>query len=261
MATAAIALLAGGDLLTAARLGGSMVALQASIGSLNDVVDAPSDAGRKAGKPIPAGVVTPGTGRAMVAIAAGLGLLLALPSGPGLVALACVGLAIGYGYDLLAKGTSWSWLPFAVGIPLLPVFGWFGATGRLPAPFAILLPVAVMAGAALAIANARADLERDMAAGLDSVAVRLGQARAWTVQAALLGFVVLIALASVWLAQAPWPAMGAAIGAAAVIGVGIGWAYGRAASAARRERAWEIQAVGVALLAGAWMVGARVVTQ
>ena len=36
-----------------------MTALQVSIGTLNDLVDAPRDAGRKPGKPIPAGLVTP----------------------------------------------------------------------------------------------------------------------------------------------------------------------------------------------------------
>ena len=81
------------------------------------------------------------------------------------VALAVVVLAIGYGYDLAFKGTAWSWVPFAVGIPLLPVFGWLGAAGSLPSSFAVLLPVAVVAGTGLAIANARADLERDAAAG------------------------------------------------------------------------------------------------
>lgn len=257
MATVAIALLAGGEPLTAVRLGGCMVALQASIGALNDVVDAPADAGHKPGKPIPAGLVTPGRGRAVVVIGAGLGLALATPFGPGLVVLAVLILAVGYAYDLRAKGTAWSWVPFAIGIPLLPVFGWFGATGWLPAPFAILLPTAVAAGAALAIANARADLERDAAAGLESVALRLGPKRAWTVPTALLAIVVLVALGSLWLGEAPLVAVGPAIGAAVVIAAGIGWAHGPTASETRRERAWEIQAIGVALLAAAWLAGIR----
>ena len=45
--------MAGADPAVAARLGVSMTALQASIGALNDLVDAPSDRGRKPGKPIP----------------------------------------------------------------------------------------------------------------------------------------------------------------------------------------------------------------
>ena len=253
VATSAIALLAGGDPITAFRLGGSMIALQVSIGALNDVLDASADAGRKPAKPIPSGVVAPGTARAVVTIGAVVGLVLAAASGPGLLAIAVLGLAIGYGYDRWAKGSAWSWLPFAVGIPLLPVFAWFGATGRLPGEFGVLLPAAVVAGAALAIANARADLERDAAAGQGSVAARLGSDRAWWLSAALLAAVVVVALVSLLSrGVAPLPLVGA-IAAAAVIAIGVGWAHSSSTSAARRERAWEIQAIGVALLAAAWL--------
>jgi 4-hydroxybenzoate polyprenyltransferase len=170
-----------------------------------------------------------------------------------LLAIAALGLAIGYGYDRWAKGSAWSWLPFAVGIPLLPVFAWFGATGRLPGEFGVLLPAAVVAGAALAIANARADLERDAAAGQGSVAARLGSDRAWWLSAALLAAVVVVALVSLLLrGVAPLP-LGGATAAAAVIAIGVGWAHSSSTSAARRERAWEIQAIGVALLAAAWL--------
>ena len=113
-----------------------MTALQASIGTLNDLVDAPRDAGHKPGKPIPAGLVPGAAARVVVVATAGLGLALSAPSGGSTVALAALVLAIGYAYDLAFKGTAWSWLPFAVGIPLLPVFGWLGATGTLPASFA-----------------------------------------------------------------------------------------------------------------------------
>jgi 4-hydroxybenzoate polyprenyltransferase len=232
-----------------------MVALQVSIGALNDVLDAPADADRKPGKPIPAGLVTQGIGRAVVVVSAGLGLVLATPFGPGVVTLAGLGLAIGYAYDLLAKGTAWSWVPFALGTPLLPVFAWYGATGRIPASYAILLPVAVAAGTALAIANARVDLERDASAGLTSLAGRLGPQRAWIIHAALLTVVVIVALSTLWSSGVAAPVGALAIGSSLVIAGGIGWAPGRDESAARRERAWEIEAVGVALLAAAWLAG------
>ena len=48
-----------------------------------------------------------------------------------------------------------------------------------------LVPMAVLAGAALAIANARADLERDVAAGTVSVATRLGLEGSWRLHAGL----------------------------------------------------------------------------
>lgn len=248
-----MALVAGTDQLTAIRLGLAMVGLQMSIGALNDLVDAPTDAGRKPQKPIPNGLVPVGAARAITALAAGMGLLLTVPSGPMVVAIALVGLAVGYLYDLLAKGTTWSWLPFAIGIPLLPIFGWVGAAGRLPPAFALLVPAAVAAGTALAIANARADLERDSAAGLESVATRLGSARAWAVQATLMALVILVAAGSLWLRTASVPALVGAAVASIVIASGVIW--GRRGVPDRRQRAWEIQAVGLALLAAAWLAG------
>jgi 4-hydroxybenzoate polyprenyltransferase len=252
-ATTAIALVAGADPWVALRLGGSMVGLQVSIGALNDVLDAPSDGDRKPGKPIPAGLVSATTGRAVVILGATVGLLLGIPFGPGLVGLGGVVLAIGYAYDLRAKGTAWSWLPFALGIPLLPVYAWFGATGGLPASLAVLLPAGVAAGSALAIANALADVERDRAAGLRSVAQQLGAERAWAAQAVLLVAVVAVAVASAWLGGAAVAFVGLAVGAGTIIAIGLALGHGRGASPVRRERAWEIEATGVALLAVAWL--------
>ncbi len=258
---AVVAAIAGADLPTALRLGVAMTLLQASIGSLNDLLDAPRDAGRKPGKPIPAGLVSRRAARAVVVTAGVFGVALAVPSGPETTALAVVVLGIGYAYDLRFKGTAWSWVPFALGIPLLPVFGWLGATGGLVAQFAILVPTAVLAGAALAIANALADVDRDAAAGVDSVARRLGAARAWAIHAILLAVVVGAAFVTLALAGAgrqppvgQWPGpLVAAIGASLVIATGI--AIGRRGDAARRERAWELEAVGVGLLAAAWLAG------
>ena len=83
LVAAAAASAAGGDAVTAVRLGVSMVLLQASVGALNDLVDAPSDYGRKPGKPIPAGLVRPATARWISSLAGGTGVLLAVPSGLG----------------------------------------------------------------------------------------------------------------------------------------------------------------------------------
>ena len=242
---AAVAVLAGGDGLTALRLGISMTALQAAIGTVNDLIDAPADAGHKPGKPIPAGLVSPSAARALAIGAAAVGLVLAVPSGAALVGLALVVLGIGLVYDRWAKGTAWSWLPFAVGIPLLPVYGWFGAAGSLPASFAILLPAAVLAGAGLAIANARVDVERDAAAGRSSVAVRLGLERSWWVSLALLAAATAIILGlTAGLGPLVW--LGLVV---TVAGALRGW---RAAPLGR-EHGWRLQAIGVGLVAIGWI--------
>lgn len=251
--TVAVALVAGADAGVAIRLGLSMVALQASIGALNDVLDAEHDAGRKPGKPIPSGQVSRDVARGVVVVGAGLGIALAVASGPTLVALAGTILIIGYAYDLVFKGTSWSWVPFAVGVPLLPVFGWLGTTGSLPMAFALLLPTAVLAGAGLAVANARADEERDTAAGLTSIATRLGSEVAWRVHAVLLGLVVVVAFGSLVLAGVPAAALGVALAAGLVVMIGI--VLGRSGPPERRERAWELEATGIGLLAAVWLAG------
>ena len=250
-ATLAIALLAGGRPFDALRLGAAMVALQASIGTINDLVDVPRDTGRKPGKPIPAGLVGPTTAAALALIAAAVGLVLSLPSGlaTGVVAVAI--LAVGLLYDLWLRGTAWSWLPFALGIPLLPVFAWLGATGRVPELFLVLVPTAFISGAGLAIANALADVERDAEAGVRSVARHMGPAGAWTAHAMLQATVVAVAGASLLGAGAGIPLLLAAAGSTVVLLAGVYLV--RSASAASRERGWELEAVGTALLAAVWI--------
>ena len=199
--------MAGGDTSTAIRLGVSMTLIQFAIGALNDLVDAPVDRIGKPGKPIPAGLVAPVVARATVVVAAAGGLFLALLGGPGLLLIGVLALAIGVWYDLRAKGTTLSWLPFALGIPLLPVFGWYGAVGSLPAVFFVLIPAAANAGTSLAIANAIVDMERDDAAGIESIALALGARRASWLVVGLQGVVTFLA-----------------IGTAAVVGAPTGWA-------------------------------------
>jgi 4-hydroxybenzoate polyprenyltransferase len=257
LVVAAVALIADADAGTAVALGVSMTALQVSIGTLNDIVDAPRDLGAKPGKPIPAGLVSRDAAGVVAVVGGGAGLLLGWSAGPFGVAIVVLGvlvLTIGYAYDLRFKGTAWSWLPFAVGIPLLPVYGWVGATGGVPASFGVLIPAAVIAGAALAVANARADEARDRASGTVSVATRLGSPWSWRVDAALSSVVVAVAIATLFSGGAGPVTLAAALVAAVIVAVGL--VVGRSDDAGRRERAWELQAVGVAILAAAWLMGA-----
>ncbi len=144
-------------------------------------------------------------------------------------------------------------MPFALGIPLLPVYGWVGATGGVPSSFGVLIPAAVLAGAALAVANARADEGRDRAAGTASVATRLGDQWSWRVNAGLLAVVVAAAAVTLLAGEAGTGALAAATAATGIIVAGL--ALGRSDDPGRRERAWELEAVGVALLAAAWLAG------
>lgn len=228
-----------------------MVSLQAAIGALNDLVDAPRDAGLKPGKPIPAGLVSEGMARVVVLVGATLGIGLSLVSGPATTACALLVLVVGGLYDLRFKGTPWSWLPFAAGIPLLPVYAWLGAAGGLPAAFAILVPAAAIAGAALAIANALADVERDRAAETTSVATRLGSPRAWIVHSLLHAGVIGLAVAGLAWLGGGGPGLLGVVAGGALVAAGVALIAG--GSAGRRERGWELEAVGTGLLGASWL--------
>ena len=254
----AIAFLAGGGADQVVRVGLAMTALQLGIGTVNDIVDAPRDAGRKAGKPIPGGLVTP-AGARLIAIGCFLaGIVLAASVSSATGVLAPVIIAIGLAYDLLLKGTALSWLPFAIGIPILPLFGWIGIASSLPIAFLVLVPAAMAAGAGLAIGNTLVDVERDRDAGISSIALRLGPTRARRAAVALFGLIWLAAVGSTVAAGAGLVAV-AAVALAGSIPV-VAAILAASASTGRRERAWQAEALGLAALAAIWLatvLGAR----
>jgi 4-hydroxybenzoate polyprenyltransferase len=260
--TAAVALIAGATPDVAARLSLAMLAIQVGIGAANDVADAAQDAVVKPAKPIAAGRVAPIEARAVAAAGLAVGLLLAASISPGALALAAAGSATGLAYDVWLKGTPMAWLPFAVGIPLLLLFAWWGARQALPSALTLAASLAVPAGAALAIANALPDAERDARSGVKSVATILGPRRASRVVAglqALVGAAAVVsylALAGADGSSAPASVALAGVGlAASLVLVAIGVVLGAGDSVARRQRGWELQAVGLGVLAAAWTGG------
>ena len=251
--TAGLARLAGATADRAILLGVAMFCLQASIGTVNDLVDVSRDRDLKPGKPLPRGVVSIEAARLVAAIGLLAGLGLSLAAGPVTLAVAGLGVAIGYAYDLRLKASPWSWLSFALGLPLLPVYAWLGATGGIPPAFLVLVPTAVAGGAALALANELADDERDRAAGIRTTVGLLGRVTGWRVGAVLQAVVAGVAAGSLVGAGAPILAIGAADGSIAVIMIGL--ALGRSPLARTRERGWEAQAIGLGVLALAWLGG------
>ena len=241
-----------------------MLCLQASIGAVNDLVDAEADRVGKPGKPIPAELVGVPAARAWAAGGLALGLALALPSGVATVVVAAAGVALGFAYDLRLSRTALAWLPLALALPLLPVFAWLGATGYVPPGLLVLTPVAVLAGGALLVANGLVDVERDALAGKSTVAVRVGRRRAWLAHLGTIAVAIVLALA---LAPSV-PAGGTDDGGAAALrmlralGVPLGAlamiAGAEMLSARRpgiRERAWELEAIGTAILGLGWLAG------
>jgi 4-hydroxybenzoate polyprenyltransferase len=236
-----------------ALLAGLLVTNQYAAGALNDAVDADADAAANRGKPIQRGVISR-RAVATAAVAAGVASLgFGLALGPATFALAVVGLACAWSYDLWLKGTVWSALPFAVAVPVVPLFG-YGAAGRFPAVLWWAWPIGALLAVATHLADALPDVERDRATGVKGLATRLGVGRAAAVAAACYGAAVVIALLS-GLAAGDRPVVVA--GAALAVALGLAALPAGARGPAGRRVAYRLVLAGMAALALGWAGAVR----
>lgn len=173
--TAAYGAAAGLPLERLALVTSAVLAGQLSIGWSNDLLDRGRDAAvDRTDKPLARGAVRVATVRAACGTAVVATVVLSLACGPvaGAVHLVCV--AAGWAYNLGAKSTVWSWLPYAVAFGVLPAFV------TLAGPEATLPPAWVPgAGALLGVGahlvNVLPDLGDDLATGVRGLPHRLGE--------------------------------------------------------------------------------------
>jgi len=252
-----IALVAGGTLERATQLSLAMLGLQFCIGVVNDLYDEALDAQSKPQKPIPAGRVSRRGAWIVAGVSGGGGLALAAlvdPPDPLPFVMAAIMLGAGLVYDAYLKPTAFGWVCFAVAFPVLPIFAWYGAVGELPPRWEILVPVAALAGLALQLANGLIDLETDQAAGLRTLAVRLGRRNALAVMATAL--CVIHVLAWVTLPVDAPAAVSLLAGVAGSVALG-GWVASTQREELLRQIGWTAQTASIAVLALSWLLGAR----
>ena len=158
----------------------SLLLTQIAIAFHNNWCDRDLDAATKPWRLIPRGALDAATAQRTAWGLFALGLLIAIPLGPVATLAIAVGTACGFLYDAGLKRTIWSFAPFCVALPTLPVAA-FIVVGREDA----LLAVAYLVGAPLVVAihlaDALPDVARDRAFGLSTLAVRLGTRRAFIV--------------------------------------------------------------------------------
>lgn len=254
IAAFALSTVAGADAPRA--LGAALVMLGAHgfIGALNDVVDRSVDRARPE-KAIAAQRISVGAGALVAAISATIGAAAAAALGTSTLAIAIVGMCLGAAYDLGLKRSALSWLPFSLGVALIPPFAWAAAEAPLPTTIAWLSAAAICGGAALALQNGLADRALDSAAGSRGVAVRLGESRV-ILFAALLHVGAFALVESARAASPRW--RGADVDPLALFG-GILQAMSLALSASGspwlRRRGWEVGGVALLLLALAVALG------
>jgi 4-hydroxybenzoate polyprenyltransferase len=239
---AALTTIAGGSTSQAALAALTMLGVHTSIGAMNDLLDQASDKGRVE-KPLVGGNVLPGEARLMVVIAATAGFAAASALSPTSAALAATGATLGYLYNAGIKRTPISFLPFALGVALIPAFSWSAAGAPLPAAITTLCLIALPGGSALALQNALADRELDKSVGANGAVVRLGHQRTIVFIALLHGLTYLLLLISA--PPTSSPVLLTAGGILLVLGVTLSTRVPRAL----RQRGWEVSALALACCA------------
>jgi 4-hydroxybenzoate polyprenyltransferase len=149
------------------------LAMQFSISAFNDYFDRPFDLGR-ADKPVATGAISLPVALAIGSLLGLACLLLAIPLGGWVTLLTVIGLGGGLAYDAGLKRTAFSWLPFSVAFPTLPLWAWAGVEGSFPARLAWVVPVGGVMVLGIHLADTLPDLAADMEAGVRGLAHRLG---------------------------------------------------------------------------------------
>ena len=239
---ATLSTIAGARPAQAALAAVTMLGIHTCIGSLNDVFDRHRDAGR-AEKPLASGAVPTRAALTIAAVGVSCGLLAAAQLGSIALTLATAGAALGLAYNAGVKNTPLSWLPFALGVSIIPLFAWAATGLSAPAPILGLSLAAIPGGAGLALQNGLADRVLDARAGLRGVVVRLGERRALALallaHGAAIGVVLTVSPAQV----APASLL------AASLMIATGLACSGASTRWTRQRGWELSALGLAVAA------------
>lgn len=171
-------------------LGIGMLCYQFAIGVANDLVDALDDIHTKPWKAIPREIISRRVAITLVAALAGGGLIVTsgLPGGAWFIGMA--GLACGLAYDVQLKRTPFSWVPFAIAVPLIPTWV-FVAFDAWDALLWWAFPLGAILGLALHLANQAPDVPRE--SHLRGLAHRLGTERAANLALGLVGLAGIMA--------------------------------------------------------------------
>lgn len=255
LATAILGLLATGGHPEPGRYALVLVAMfggQIAIGAVNEYCDRELDAESNPEKPIPAGWVQPWEALLIAGIALAVMLAAGVALGTLSLLLVCLGTGAGLFYDLWLKRTSWSWLPYLVALPLVPVWVWI-SLARFQPLLLYLYPLGALMALSVHLAQSLPDVEGDRSAGSWGLAARLGRDRALTV---CWGAAVLAAIAvppaAAGLGGRITPALVAA--SAVLAGVGFTVVRFRFAPTWVVRHLFQFMTTGAVILAAGWII-------
>lgn len=259
-ATAAFAFVASGGWPGVWDLGcllGAMLGGQLAVGAVNELVDAELDAVARPSKPIPAGLVSTRGAIAVAVMGVALMAVFSLRFPIPAFLLCAVGNGVGVAYSFWFKRSIWSWLPYVVAIPLIPIWVWT-ALESFPMQLLLIYPLGIPAVISLQIAQSMPDIVSDQASGVQTLAVALGEERAPLVCWGLVVCSLIVAAATAaWVTARPMWVLVACLGSfMIVLGNAVLWGRDR-----RRGvmKAFPMMAAAVVVLGVGWtiaMIGA-----
>ncbi len=167
----------GTDLRSLATLFLAVIAIYGAVGALNDYCDYSLDKLAKPRKPLVRGLVTPKFALWQALVLAITGMLLSVRLNLLTACFSALILLLGVWYDVQAKRSLLSWVPYAIGIPTLPLWG-FAAAGRFERMLLLAYPLGALLSVALNMSNTLPDREHDAAFGLRALTHRLKQKQA-----------------------------------------------------------------------------------
>jgi 4-hydroxybenzoate polyprenyltransferase len=223
-----------------------MLPIQFAIGVVNDLADVRGDAAGKPHKPLVRGAVGIRAASVLAVVLALAGLVSAATISLPVLALSTGGLAAGLAYDLGARRTPLSLLPWWGGVLMLPLAA-FASAGRLDSRLWAAVPLTFLIALSLHCANALPDIDGDSASGRRSTPVLLGPTVSYRVMATSLAFAAALALTVLRPTSTPSPLLVAAVALTLVLVAG--------SVAARLRRPFPVLATGTAVLAVAWLAG------
>lgn len=171
---------------------------QLAIGAINEIVDIDLDTQTRPTKPIPAGLVSICGAWLMAGAGLVVMTLASLTFGLSVFLVCALGTGVGIAYSLWFKRTIWSWVPYLIALPLLPIWVWLALSHVDPGLYAIY-PIGAAAVIAVQIAQSLPDVETDAREHVETLAVVLGASNA---RRACWGALALAAILAA--ALAPW---------------------------------------------------------
>lgn len=232
---------------------GAMLGGQLAIGAVNELVDVELDHLSKPHKPIASGLVSERGAITVVALGLLMMALFSLQFSLEAFALCALGTGAGIAYSFWFKRTIWSWLPYVLAVPLIPIWVWT-AFDSLPARMFAIYPVAIPAMVSLQIAQSVPDINSDRRARVRTLAVVLGEERArnlcWIL--AMLSLIAAAFLAPMVLAASMWTWIAGLVSLACIAGNIAIW---RRDPHAGRMSCFPCIAAAIVVLGVGWTVG------